>query len=369
MIVRGRRVYRGHRAASTRAPAVLLFVIVFVLLVLLLAFSLLPQYLVYYRDGVDMVVPFLEESGEGYKLTGVTGPEPYPGVVSADYQVSQPDYSSLEFSAGQGLNYLQGYYVPFSKVSEPGLETAVKEAQRGDIKGLVLEMKDESGKLAWMSAVAAASSYGANGTWDPSAELAELKADGWFLAAEISCAVDTTMATQNPDVALKDITGAPYTDGLGTWIDPWNRDVRGYISDLCRDLMALGFDEIILTHVEHPQSEVGYTRPIAGSLDRTACVMNFAISVRQSIEEDMKKNGVHLTAEVSRDVLNSSANNGQSLENMLKVFDRVMLPTTTYGDDAKVFVENHIDSTVRFVPRMSWIFSGGSWVLDPTVTE
>ena len=369
MLVKGRRVYRGHRAASTRAPAIILFVVVLLLLVFLLSFSLLPQYLVYYRDGVNMVVPMLQDSGEGYKLTAATPPQPYPGIVSADYQVAQPDYSTLDFGAGAGLHYLQGYFVPYNKVSESGLETAVKEAQRSSVKGLVLEMKDENGKLAWLSGVAAAASYGVNGSWDPSAELAELKAQGWFLAAELSCAVDTSLATGFPELALKDMTGKPYTDGAGSWVDPWSRDVRSYISQLCEDLISLGFDEIILTHVEHPLAEVGYTRQIGSSLDRTACTMNFAISVRQSIEPSMKKSGVRLSAELSRDTLTNTAANGQSLENMLKVFDRVVLPTTTYSEDAKIFVENHIDSTVRFVPQMSWCFSGGSWILDPSITD
>lgn len=109
------------------------------------------------------------------------------------------------------------------------------------MKGLVLEMKDESGKLAWMSGVATASSNAANSTWDPTAYLSELKAQGWTITAEICCAVDTLLASANPDVALRDRTGAPYVDESGGWVDLWNRDVRTYIEELCTDLMAMAW--------------------------------------------------------------------------------------------------------------------------------
>ena len=49
------------------------------------------------------------------------------------------------------------------------------------------------------------------------------------------------------------------------------------------------------------------------------------------------------------------------------MFDRLVIETETYSDDAPVFTEKKIDSTLRFVPQMTWTFGGGSWILDPTV--
>lgn len=367
MIVKGHRVYRGRRGAGRSGTPLLLTIVVLLLLALLLAFSLLPQYLVYHRDGVEMVVPMLQESGEGYTVEGVSAPAPYAGDATASVQVAEPDYSYVSLADGRGLQYLNGYYVPFSKVSSAGLETAVKEAERSGVKGLVLEMKDESGKLAWLSGVATASSNAANGTWDPTAELSELKSAGWQLTAEISCAVDSLLAGANPDVALRDRTGVPYADSLGGWVDLWNRDVRTYIEELCTDLIAMGFDEIILSHVEHPLSEVMYTRDIASSLNREACVMNFSIAVRTALEKTLTEKNVHLSARVTHDVLTTGTDNGQSMDNFLKVYDRLVIETDTYSDDAPLFTEKKIDSTLRFVPQMTWTFGGGSWILDPTV--
>ena len=60
MIVKGHRVYRGRRGAGRSGSPVLLTILVLVILGLLLAFSLLPEYVVYHRDGVEMVVPMLQ---------------------------------------------------------------------------------------------------------------------------------------------------------------------------------------------------------------------------------------------------------------------------------------------------------------------
>ena len=365
MIVKGHRVYRGHRAANTRLPAVLLFLLVLLALVWLTAFSLLPQYLVYHRDHVEMVVPMLEESGQPYTVESVAPPAPYPGGALASVEITEPDYSLVNMTSLGGMNYLRGIYVPMSKVTETGLDTAVKDARRNGLQGLVLQMKDESGKLAWNSEVAMASSNAANSAWDPSAVLSELKADGWYLTAEVTCAVDSLLAEKNPELALRDPSGNVYADGNGSWVDPWNRTVRSYTVELCQDLLRMGFDEIILSRVEHPGAEVRYTREVAASLNREACVMNFAIAVRDGLSKSLADSGAHLCVKLNRNVLtDAEVSNGQNLDDFLKVFDRIVVSTATYSEDVQAFLDRKVDSTLRFVPQMTWAFGGASVILD-----
>ena len=359
------RVYKGHTAATGHGGAILLFLLALLAIAALAAFSLLPEYLVYYPDGVEMIVPSLREDGKGFTLEGVSAPQPYAGDAAAQLQISAPDYSMVNLGSDQGLGYMQGMYVPFSKVTQANLDSLKNEAERNDIHGLVLQMKDESGMLAWMSTAAQASGFGTNSTWDMAADVAEMKAEGWYLAADISCAVDTAVATHSPELALKDMAGQVYTNEQGAWVDLWSREVREYITDLCADLIDLGFDEIILSHVEHPLSEVGYTREVGASLDRTACAMSFAISLRQNLNETLKKHSAHLCATLEHEALSGGdIGNGQNLEYFLKVFDRVVVKTETYSEDAQAMVALHYDSTLRYVPRMGWIFSGGSWIMD-----
>ena len=37
--------------------------------------------------------------------------------------------------------------------------------------------------------------------------------------------------------------GLNYTDGLGTWLDPYNLDLRTWIAEMVQELYDLGFDE------------------------------------------------------------------------------------------------------------------------------
>ena len=95
MIVKGHRVYRGHRSAGHSGLPVLLTILVLILLALLLTFSLLPEYVVYHRDGVEMVVPMLQESGQGYTVEGISARAPYAGDASSAFQGAETGYTHI----------------------------------------------------------------------------------------------------------------------------------------------------------------------------------------------------------------------------------------------------------------------------------
>ena len=57
MIIKGHRVYRGRRGAGRSGSPVLLTILVLVLLGLLLAFSLLPEYVVYPVSYTHLTLP------------------------------------------------------------------------------------------------------------------------------------------------------------------------------------------------------------------------------------------------------------------------------------------------------------------------
>lgn len=101
-------MYRGHRPANHRVGAVVLFLLVLFALAWILAFSLMPQYLVFHKDGVEMVVPSLQENGLGYQVTEKTPPAAYVGDASASVQIAAPDYTDVALGSAAGLDYLQG---------------------------------------------------------------------------------------------------------------------------------------------------------------------------------------------------------------------------------------------------------------------
>lgn len=353
---------------NLRIPSILLTLLALALVGIMVLFFTFPQYLIYYKDSVVLDAPFLRAEGDEARpmlSVSMDHPTPYEGTVAADVQVTAPDYTELQLGSDRGLGYLQGLYVPFKNVTEEGLLSAAKDANRRDVPGLVLQVKNEQGMLAWLSEVDYAAAYSTNSAWNMTAVINELKEDGLYLVAELSCVPDATLAQRNPNVALKSVNGELFTtEKQAGYVDPWNQEVREYIIALCKDLFRMGFDEIILSGVELPPGEVVYTRTISPVLDRTVCVTNFAIAVRQGLEETLKEHDGALNVRMTHDAFTTlTVTNGQTFENMLKVFDRVVIDTETYAEDVQFFLDREADSTLRFVPGMTWSFAGGSWIL------
>ncbi len=358
-------VYRGRRTGSGRLPAILLFLLALLLVIGATLFFALPSYLVYSKDSVQLQLPGFsreeEEEEVQWEILVEQTPAPDYSDVTAEIVVQEPDYSNLHLATGADLGIVQSVYVPYAQANEEGINAAVTQCKALDVKGLTIELKDGSGQLLWLSETNTAVGYALNGTWDLSATVAELKEMGYYLTAEIACCVDNSLVSRNANLALKDAGGYPYSDVYGAWMDPWNAEVRQYTIELASELMTMGFDEVLLSRVEHPNSEVQYTRSMSGTLTREACVTNFAIAVREGLADVMAETGAHLSVEMTSDAFNNeNVDNGQRLEYLLGVFDRVYTFTETY-QEVYAFTGLGVDSTERFVPIISWTFPGASW--------
>ncbi len=354
-------VYRGRRFGGSRLPSILLIVASVLLLAFLVLFFTLPGYLVYTKDEVKLELPGMvaesgEESEEGEETAAETVEE-----ATAELKYVNPDYSNLNMANTAELGLTQSIYVPYEYVNESGLTKAVARARELDIKGLTLELSDETGQLLWVSGTDTATNYALGGTLDLKKNVAELTDQGYRLTAVISCCVNSLLVSRNPTWALQMGNGIVYSDQQGAWLDPWNRNVRQYIIDLTTELMEMGFSEVVLNHVEHPTTQVLYTRTMSEEMSRDACVTNFAIAVRKGVQETMDETGAVLSVLMSSDAMNNETiDNGQKLSYLLQVFDRVYERTETY-QEANLVIALHVDSTERFVPIISWTFPGGSW--------
>ena len=372
-------VYRGQRTVGPRyLPTILLTLLAIILIGFIALFFTLPGHLVYTRDSVRLDLPSLQgesavvtpamsegEPSDAAVTEGESGEAPDYSTLTAELVVKEPDYSALNYATGEGLEIVQSVYVPYEKVNGDGLTAAIAQARALDVKALTLELRDESGVTLWSSKAELAEAYGLNGTTDVRASIEDLKKQGYRLTAVISCCVDNTLAARNAPAALKNAAGLPYADNGGSWMDPWDAGVRSLSIQLTKELMEMGFDEVVLNHVEHPVSDVGYSRTMSGNLTRVASVTNFAIAVREGVEETMAATGAKLSAMISTEALNNASyDNGQNLAYFLHVFDRVYEFTETYSEASQV-VSLGIDSTERFVPIISWVFPGASWVQNP----
>ena len=122
-------------------------------------------------------------------------------------------------------------------------------------RGVVLSMKSPDGKLGYVSRLPRAMDWGAS-SGDPArnqAIRAITAREDLHTVALISCLADDR-AGQDRDLALLRESGSPWTDPSGqVWLDPAREDTLSYLTEICREVAALGFDELVLTDLSCPR--------------------------------------------------------------------------------------------------------------------
>ena len=195
------------------------------------------RYLVYSDDGLRLELPFGKEE-EQKPLD--------PGDISV---VIRPAGSQSE-QPGQSVEEVPEEAVfaacrlPLSAVLDG---TAADELKRLGATALILDMKDEEGKLAWKSEQTLAAQLGMNAVGEGINEaLAQWNEGEVYTVARVCCFRDNFLPYQRNDLALRASYGN-WRDELGLrWLNPDSEGARTYLAKLCGELAKLGFDEILL---------------------------------------------------------------------------------------------------------------------------
>lgn len=367
MPYRPKDIYRGRR--KFRVPlTIALFVIAALIVGAVVMFYALQQFLVYDQTGVSLQLPFMqsqtpaadEPSGE---------PEPTFEPVAVQVVYEDPDFSEVDLGGWQELRATKALFVPYEDVtSETKLASAISDASGGDFTGLVLELKDRSGQLAWVSQSETAVNYGTSGAMDYTETLAAIHEAGLTAAAQLSCCADDLMAKRNWLITLQTPSGGAYTDEDGvSWLDPYNRTVRNYIAELMAELTAMGFDEIILADLYHPVSETGFIYSVTLQTEADP-VMAVCQMARRLVE--LEEGGATVSALIDADSLRNgmSSQTGQDIDIFWRIFARLYCPTSAdmAASDLELAADamNDGDAAVRFVPVSAVIPEGmGSYVV------
>ena len=254
MPYRPKDIYRGRR--KYRVPlTIALFLLALLVVGAVAMFYILQQFLVYDQTGVRLELPFMQQ-GEASEEPAEAAPT--PAFVPVDVQIiyEDPDFSEVDLGGWETLSPTRAKFVPFSDATSEQRLSAAIAAVGEEYDGVVLELKGRSGQLAWPSASEMAVNYGASGSMDYTETVAQLHERGLTAGVQISCLADKLLVERNWPAALRNKAGEPYRDGSGTgWLDPYNRSVRAYLSELMAELAAMGFDEILLADLYHPVSD------------------------------------------------------------------------------------------------------------------
>lgn len=365
MPYRPKDIYRGRR--KYRVPlTIALFVLAFLIIAAVALFYILQQFLVYDQTGVRLQLPFMaSETVEEAPPEAEVTPTFEPVEVQVVYE--EPDFSDLDLGGWEELAPTKAKFIPYADAAnEQKLSAALNAVSGDDYNGVVLELKDRKGQLAWTSDCDMAVAYGTTGFMDYSETVASLHERGMTAAAQISCLADDLLGARNWPVALRTADGAVYTDPDGTcWLDPYNRSVRQYIADLLSELAAMGFDEILLADLYHPVGETVYNdegEPIGTGFQYSVTVqttpdpVNAVCQMARRLAEDMGESGVTVSAVIDEASLlaGDGARTGQDLGIFWRIFARLYCPCESWNamTDLEAAAEtlNGGSVGVRFVP-------------------
>lgn len=327
----------------------------------LLLFSSMQKYIVYEQGTLRVMLPSLEQETDGETEVLDT----YREEVSASVVLDGYDFSSVQTDAGVDISTLKAIYVPAGDMTEMGLASYVNRLEINHANALVMEIKPQSGQLSYASNVDMAKGYALNGTFELASQVAALKEQGVYLVADIACCVDDLLAERNAALALKTQDGSIYRSDAGSWLDPYNTDVRKYLSDLCLELAAMGFDEVMLTYAAHPEAnDLVYTQTMTTPPDAVSAVSSFSTYMEKTVGDSVK-----LSLRCSADALrNGVGANGQDMALLFRVYDRVYCSTDRDNiqwdmEKALGYMDEDVKNRNRFVPIAYTALTDDSWML------
>lgn len=160
---------------------------------------------------------------------------------------------------------INGLYLPPGHFTPRKLTTLVHYYRAAGLNAVVLHAKDPLGRVFWKTDHPTAERIGAvSGDGSLERAVKYLTALSIWTIAKVDLFADDRLARKIPELAVVNRkTGGLWSDKNGLhWANPYDRRVWEYNIALCRELVAMGFDEIQFDYIRFPSdgelSKTGY---------------------------------------------------------------------------------------------------------------
>ena len=148
------------------------------------------------------------------------------------------------------------YLTAYTAGNDDALARLVEIADETEVNAFVIDIKDSSGYLLYEADVPVARLLGLVEARiaDVDALVAMLERHGIIPIARLVCFQDTALAERLPDMAVKSqATGGNWLDRKkAMYLDPYNRQVWEYLTEIAEDAARHGFREIQFDYVRFP---------------------------------------------------------------------------------------------------------------------
>ena len=369
-MARVQEFYKGKRKRRNYAFLPFLALLVLFSLILVLFYGM-QKYAVISKDGVKIELPILSDGSsvtvdsEGHAVRQFQ-------PVSVPLTFDEADFGYVKSNAGKNAPPVRAIFIPSVNVNPDKIIEYAARLVAGN--ALVLEMKPRSGVCLWESHTQMAMAYSLTQQNDITAAMPEmiekLKSQNIYLVAQISCCIDELLPTRTAAYCIHTETGLNFTDGLGTWLDAYNLDLRTWIAEMVQELYDLGFDEVVLADVAHPSLAEAipllYTREISTPRSTVAAVCGLAAGVADKLRDREKVLSIYCKTREA--LVRDDFTTGQNAVLFMRLYDRVYLETDkyTYSYNVEDIANNVRVGSVydRLVPVVvNYIPDNTSWVL------
>lgn len=217
--------------------------------------------------------------------------------------------------------------------SEKRLNQLIELIDRTDLNAMVIDVKNDYGKLTYRSKLPQIKSIGADNK--PSILnihrlLSKLKKKDIYVIGRIVTFKDPLFALKYPSMALQSRSGGVWRDSQGNaWLDPYQPAVRSYNQEIAKEAAAIGFDEIQFDYVRFPDNEVKVDREVSYNLRKNKTKSEIISEFLRESRTQIHKKGAKVSADVFG-LVTSSTNDmgiGQSWRTIASSVD-VISPMT-----------------------------------------
>ena len=235
---------------------------------------------------------------------------------------------------------VKGLYVSAPVASnEDKINALIEVAESTEINALVIDVKDDDGRITYAMDSEFAESIGAttNVINDMEALVKRLKDKDIYTIARIVAFKDPHLAESRHDLAIKNRDGSIYRDTNGeSWVNPYLHEVWNYLIEVSEQAAYIGFDEIQFDYIRFStgrgMSEVDFGEG-SEEKDKEDIILEFT----KYAYDKLKPLGVFVSADVYGAIITSSIDAGlvgQNYVEMSKHLDYIcpMIYPSHYGD-------------------------------------
>jgi hypothetical protein len=207
------------------------------------------------------------------------------------------------------------------------LNEAINLIDSTELNGIVIDVKDFSGKVAFETTSPLIKAIGSEERRmaDFPGLVSQLHQHGIYVIVRIAVFQDQHLLKARPELAIKDKrNGAVWRDrkGLG-WVDPSAREVWDYNLEVAKEAIKAGVDEVNFDYIRFPSDgsleNLDYPFWKENEDSRRKIIKNFSAYLQQNLKNSQAKTSADIfgLATVNKDDLGI----GQVLEDFLPYFD------------------------------------------------